>query len=91
MTARSERRTTQIIDVLDGAFADLAASAPAAFRGKYRRMAADPAIAAALAGRRRAFAEAIVDFGIDYAAQVRTDHALFVEAFRSSGITVAAT
>ena len=28
----------------------------------------------------------IVDFGIDYAAQVRADHALFVEAFREGRI-----
>ena len=42
MSARSEKRTRQIIDVLDGAFADLAANAPVAFRSKYRKMAADP-------------------------------------------------
>ena len=48
-------------------------------------------IAASLEGRRRAFTEALVDFGIDYALRVRRDHALFVEAFRSGRIGVAAT
>ncbi|HEY2298894.1 MAG TPA: hypothetical protein VGH43_14260 [Jatrophihabitans sp.] len=33
MGVRSERRTNRISDVLDGAFADLAANAPSAFRG----------------------------------------------------------
>ena len=37
-----ERRTQQIIDVLTDAFADLMAADPAAFRRKYRAMAADP-------------------------------------------------
>jgi hypothetical protein len=36
------QRTTQILDVLDEAFADLAAADPVAFRRKYRKMAADP-------------------------------------------------
>ncbi|MBZ5739908.1 DUF2252 domain-containing protein [Nocardioides mangrovi] len=35
-------RTSQIIDVLDEAFAPLVAADPAAFRGKYRTMASDP-------------------------------------------------
>jgi uncharacterized protein (DUF2252 family) len=48
-------------------------------------------IAASLDGQRRAFTEALVDFGIEYADRVRRDHALFVEAFRSGRIGVAAT
>jgi uncharacterized protein (DUF2252 family) len=35
-------RTGRIIEVLDGAFADLAAADPVAIRRKYRKMAADP-------------------------------------------------
>ena len=48
-------------------------------------------IAASLEGRRKAFTEALVEFGIEYAERVRRDHALFVEAFRAGRIGVAAT
>jgi hypothetical protein len=44
-----------------------------------------------LQNRRRAFTDHIVDFGLSYADRVRRDHALFVEAFRSGEIGVAAT
>jgi len=37
-----EQRTQEIVDVLTDAFADLMAADPAAFRRKYRKMAADP-------------------------------------------------
>ncbi|MBS45635.1 MAG: hypothetical protein CMH83_21175 [Nocardioides sp.] len=40
--AADEERTTRIIEVLDDAFADLMTADPAAFRTKYRKMAADP-------------------------------------------------
>ncbi len=42
MTKADDRRTQQIIDVLDEAFAPLMAADPAAFRVKYRKMAMDP-------------------------------------------------
>ena len=42
MKQTDERRTQQIIDVLDEAFAPLMEADPAAFRVKYRKMAADP-------------------------------------------------
>jgi uncharacterized protein (DUF2252 family) len=48
-------------------------------------------IAASLEGRRKAFTEALVEFGLEYAVRVRRDHALFVEAFRSGRIGVDAT
>lgn len=51
----------------------------------------EEAIAHALEGRRRVFTEAMVDFAIEYAVRARRDHALFVEAFRSGRIGVAAT
>jgi uncharacterized protein (DUF2252 family) len=51
----------------------------------------ESAIVASLQGRRRDFTEHIVDFGLSYAERVRRDHALFVEAFRSGRIGVAAT
>jgi hypothetical protein len=51
----------------------------------------EQAIAAVLHGRRREFADAVADFGIAYAARVREDHALFVEAFRQGRTGVPAT
>jgi uncharacterized protein (DUF2252 family) len=51
----------------------------------------EEAIATCLEGRRQAFTEHVVDFGIDYAARVREDHALFVEAFRQARIGISAT
>ncbi|MBN9098424.1 MAG: DUF2252 domain-containing protein [Pseudonocardia sp.] len=52
----------------------------------------EEAIAGITAGREDEFAAWVVDFAHAYAAQVREDHALFVEAFRSGAIPgVAAT
>ncbi|HET6876363.1 MAG TPA: DUF2252 domain-containing protein [Jatrophihabitans sp.] len=51
----------------------------------------EEAIAGVLDGRRRAFVAALTDFGVEYAAQVRADHADFVEAFRAGQIGVPAT
>jgi uncharacterized protein (DUF2252 family) len=51
----------------------------------------EEAVAACLQGRRRAFTDALVDFATDYAQQVRRDHALFVDAFRSGRIGIDAT
>lgn len=42
MTKADDKRTQQIIDVLDDAFEDLMKSDPAAFRVKFRKMAMDP-------------------------------------------------
>ena len=42
MTKADDRRTQQIIDVLDDAFADMMRADPVAFRVKYRKMAMDP-------------------------------------------------
>ena len=51
----------------------------------------EAAIVASLDGRRDDFVDHVVDFGLSYAETVRRDHALFVDAFRSGGIGVAAT
>ncbi len=51
----------------------------------------EEAVAASLEGRRRAFVEAVTEFGLEYAVQVRRDHALFVEAFREGRIGIAST
>jgi uncharacterized protein (DUF2252 family) len=45
----------------------------------------EEAITAVVAGREEEFVDWVVEFAHTYAAQVRTDHALFVEAFRSGG------
>ena len=51
----------------------------------------EDAIVASVKGRRREFTEHVVAWSIDYAETVRADHALFVEAFRSGKVGVAAT
>jgi uncharacterized protein (DUF2252 family) len=51
----------------------------------------EDAIVASLEGRRDAFTDHVVDFALSYAEMVRQDHALFVDAFRSGRIGVAAT
>jgi uncharacterized protein (DUF2252 family) len=51
----------------------------------------EEAVAGSVEGRREEFVEHVVGFGCDYARTVREDHALFVDAFRSGRIGVAAT
>jgi uncharacterized protein (DUF2252 family) len=51
----------------------------------------EDAVAASLEGRRQAFTEHVVDFAVSYAARVREDHSLFVDAFREGTIGVSAT
>ncbi|MET0525937.1 MAG: DUF2252 domain-containing protein [Nocardioides sp.] len=51
----------------------------------------EEAIAKSVDRRRREFTSWISDFGIEYAARVREDHALFVDAFREGRIGVSST
>ncbi|MEJ7831819.1 MAG: DUF2252 domain-containing protein [Nocardioides sp.] len=51
----------------------------------------EEAIAASVHRRRREFTTWVTDFGMEYAKQVRADHALFVEAFREGRIGVSST
>jgi uncharacterized protein (DUF2252 family) len=51
----------------------------------------EEAIAACVHRRRKEFTEWITDFGLSYAERVRSDHTLFVEAFREGRIGVSAT
>ncbi len=51
----------------------------------------EDAIVAAVQGRREEFVTWLTDFAVSYAEQVRRDHALFVDAFRSGRIGVSAT
>ncbi len=51
----------------------------------------EAAIVASLKGRRRDFTDHVVDFALSYAKTVRRDHALFVDAFRSGRVGIAAT
>ena len=46
----------------------------------------EEAICEVVAGREDEFVDWVVDFAHSYAAQVRTDHALFVEAFRAGAV-----
>ncbi len=46
----------------------------------------EEAVATVLEGRRKQFTADLVDFGIEYAARVRRDHELFVDAFREGMI-----
>jgi uncharacterized protein (DUF2252 family) len=51
----------------------------------------EEAIAHSVERRRREFVSWLTDFGVAYAAAVRQDHALFVDAFREGRVGVAAT
>ena len=51
----------------------------------------EEAICASLDGRHDEFVGAVTEFALDYAAAVRRDHALFVEAFRSGRIGIEST
>jgi uncharacterized protein (DUF2252 family) len=51
----------------------------------------EDAIRSSLQGRRREFTEWLTEFALTYAARVRADHALFVEAFRSGALGVRST
>ena len=51
----------------------------------------EEAIAASLRGRRNDYVTWLCDWGIAYAAKVREDHALFVDAFREGQVGIAAT
>ena len=46
----------------------------------------EEAIVAVVEGRRKEFVEDLTDFAVDYAKKTRTDHALFVDAFREGTI-----
>ena len=46
----------------------------------------EEAIIKVVAGRRDEFIADIIDFSVEYAARVRADHALFIEAFRENRI-----
>ncbi|MCY7401042.1 MAG: DUF2252 domain-containing protein [Nocardioides sp.] len=51
----------------------------------------EEAIARSLQGRRNEYVAWLCDWGIAYAARVREDHALFVDAFREGQVGIAAT
>ena len=51
----------------------------------------ETAIATSLEGRRNEYVTWLCDWGIAYAARVREDHALFVDAFREGQVGIAAT
>jgi uncharacterized protein (DUF2252 family) len=51
----------------------------------------ESAVARGLDGRRKAFVSAVTEFALEYATQVRRDHGLFVDAFRSGRIGISST
>jgi uncharacterized protein (DUF2252 family) len=51
----------------------------------------EEAIASVLEGRRKELTDHLVDFALEYAARVREDYTLFVDAFREGSIGVRAT
>jgi uncharacterized protein (DUF2252 family) len=51
----------------------------------------EEAIATSLEGRGDELVTWVSDYAVSYAEQVRTDHALFVEAFRAGRVGIAAT
>nr|WP_179519546.1 DUF2252 domain-containing protein [Nocardioides perillae] len=51
----------------------------------------EDAVAASVEGRREEFRAWVTDFAVEYAARVRRDHTLFVEAFRSGRTGISAT
>jgi hypothetical protein len=51
----------------------------------------EEAIKQSLQGRRNDFVTWLCDWGIEYAARVRDDHALFVDAFRENKVGIAST
>ena len=51
----------------------------------------EEAVTASLEGRRDEFVAAVTEFALEYAASVRRDHALFVEAFRTGRIGIEST
>jgi uncharacterized protein (DUF2252 family) len=77
---------TPVVDYLGRATAKVHSVADADADGSIVPFQTEDAITAALRGREGAFADWVVDFAHDYAAQVRKDHALFVDAFRGGAI-----
>jgi uncharacterized protein (DUF2252 family) len=77
---------TPVVDYLGRATAKVHSVADADADGSIVPFQTEDAITAALQGREEEFADWVVDFAHDYAARVREDHALFVDAFRGGAI-----
>ncbi|GAB2467977.1 DUF2252 domain-containing protein [Jatrophihabitans fulvus] len=81
----------RVVDVLGRATAKIHCASDQDSEQSLVDFQTEHAVAAVLKGRRREFTEAVCAFGLDYAKQVRTDHALFVDLFREGAIGVPAT
>jgi uncharacterized protein (DUF2252 family) len=81
----------QVVDLLGRATAKIHCASDEDSEQDLVDFQVEEAIAASVQGRRREFVTWLTDFGMAYGAQVRTDHALFVEAFREGKVGVAAT
>lgn len=85
------REIAGVVDVLGRATAKVHCASDRDSEQDLVEFQTEDAIAAVLDGRRTAFGAAMADFGVEYADQVRADHAEFVAAFREGEIGVAAT
>ncbi len=81
----------QVVDLLGRATAKIHCASDEDSEQDLVDFQVEEAIAGVLEGRRKEFTEYVVDFGIEYAARVRADHALFVDAFREGRIGIDAT
>jgi uncharacterized protein (DUF2252 family) len=80
-----------VVDLLGQATAKIHCAADEDSDQDLVRFQVEEAIAGSLEGRRKQFTEDTVDFGVEYAKQVREDYRLFVEAFRENRIGVSST
>ncbi len=80
-----------VVDLLGRATAKIHCSSDADSEQDLVDFQVEEAVASCVEGRRRELVSWITDFAIGYADQVREDHALFVEAFRSGSIGVSST
>ncbi|RYP87470.1 DUF2252 domain-containing protein [Nocardioides guangzhouensis] len=81
----------QVVDLLGRATAKIHCASDEDSQQDLVDFQVEEAIATSLDRRRKEFTAWVQDFGIDYAARVRKDHALFVNAFREGRIGVSAT
>jgi uncharacterized protein (DUF2252 family) len=80
----------QVVDVLGRATAKIHCASDQDSAQSLVDFQTEEAIVSVLKGRRREFARSLADFGLEYAERVRSDHALFVDAFREGDIGVPA-
>jgi uncharacterized protein (DUF2252 family) len=81
----------QVVDLLGRATAKIHCASDEDSEQDLVDFQVERAIAGCLEGRRREFTAEVVEFALEYAATVRADHALFVDAFREGRVGVTST